>query len=407
MGRQQGRPDPDVKKVDQDQGSEDTQKVAMEVEEKDEVISAPKERVMDVVCFNCGDIGHFSTGCSEARCCFICRQENHVVDQCPKWQKSQLPAQFYGSACRGLGFYHIDVQPREGRFRHWKGLDNFGVLTIEQGDIEEKKIIDHLKNLFDDKWEWRLRQEDEYPYIIRFPPQKRVEDLVVGEATLFHLRGTRILASLEPWNGDVEPMGHLEDVWVQIKGIPPKWADWWTIKDVASSLGMLVEVDWSALFTSFFSNVRVRIKCKNPSRVPRERVYKIGGACYPISFLMEGVEQLGAAPNDEDGNGGGEVPKGDDDGPGGNEDNTKGDEDETKEDEGLEEDDLLDELPDNEKEKRGNGQSSKTNNQGCQFTGKKVALDATGNVSGGQSGKKQARRSLDFLTGWMMWAGNR
>jgi len=68
---------------------------------------------------------------------------------------------------------------------------------------------------------------------------------------------------------------------------------------------------------------------------------------------------------------------------------------------------LDDELPDNEKEKRVNGQSSKTNNQGCQFTGKKVALDATGNVSGGQSGKKQARRSLDFLTGWMMWAGNR
>lgn len=60
---------------------------------------------------------------------------------------------------------------------------------------------------------------------------------------------------------------------------------------------------------------------------------------------------------------------------------------------------LDDELPDNEKEKRGNGQSSKTNNQGCQSTGKKVALDATGNVSGGQSGKKQARRSLDFLAG--------
>lgn len=56
-----------MKKVDRDQGSEDTQKVAMEIEEKDEVISAPKERIMDVVCFNCGDIGHFSTGCSKAR----------------------------------------------------------------------------------------------------------------------------------------------------------------------------------------------------------------------------------------------------------------------------------------------------------------------------------------------------
>jgi hypothetical protein len=78
---------------------------------------------------------------------------------------------------------------------------------------------------------------------VRFPPAKRVENLVVGSASLFYLNKTRVMASLKSWNGDIEPISLLSEVWIQIRGIPPKWVDWWTIKDIASSLGMLVEVD--------------------------------------------------------------------------------------------------------------------------------------------------------------------
>lgn len=385
VGRQQARADQGMKKVEPDQISDETQKVAMEVEEKGEIVSTPKDKIMDVVCFNCGDVGHYSTAYNRARCCFICRQEGHVVDKCPEWKKSQTVAQFYGSACKGLGFYHIDVEPRGGRFRHWKGLENFGVLTIEQGDIEEAKIYDHLKNLFDDKWEWKLRQEDEYTYIIRFPPQKRVEDLVVGQATLFYLRGTDVLASLKPWTGDVEPIGQLEEVWVQVKGIPPKWADWWTIKDVVSSLGLLTEVDWAVMFSSFFSNVRIKIKCKNPTRVPKERVYELGGYCYLISFLTEGVEQIGEPTDNDDGKGDDDDAKGDDKGP-------KESEDEPKSDEDPEEDDLLDDEPpepENNTDKK--GKMDKSKDKGGQVSGKKMVQNP------GASSSKSVRRSLEFL----------
>jgi hypothetical protein len=53
------------------------------------------------------------------------------------------------------------------------------------------------------------------------------------------------------WNADVEPVGNLVDVWVQIKGMPPKWVDWVSIKEMASSLGLMVEVDWHTLLTAF------------------------------------------------------------------------------------------------------------------------------------------------------------
>lgn len=144
---------------------------------------------------------------------------------------------------------------------------------------------------------------------MRFPPHKKVEDLVVGEATLFYLEGTNVLASRKPWNGDVEPIGRLEEVWVQIKGIPPKWTDWWTIKDVASSLGLLAEVDWTTLFSTFFSTARVKIKCKDPVKIPKERVYEMGCSCFLVTFTAEGVEQIDDLSGDNDGKGDGMMEK--------------------------------------------------------------------------------------------------
>jgi len=63
------------------------------------------------------------------------------------------------------------------------------------------------------------------------------------------------------------------DVWVQITGIPPKWVDWNTMREVASSLGIMVEVDWHAIFDSFFSLVRVKIQCKDPTNIPSRRLF--------------------------------------------------------------------------------------------------------------------------------------
>jgi hypothetical protein len=58
-------------------------------------------------------------------------------------------------------------------------------------------------------------------YIVRFPPHKKVENLIIGKKSLFNLNKTGVVASLRVWDGDVEPIGSLVDVWVQITGYPP------------------------------------------------------------------------------------------------------------------------------------------------------------------------------------------
>jgi hypothetical protein len=182
-----------------------------------------------------------------------------MVDVCPEWKKPAQTAQYSGSASKGLGFCYIDVEDRFDRFRHWVGMDNFGVITIEEGDIDEEGILENLRELFDKNWKWQLKKSDEYKYIVRFPPDRKVENLVIGKASVFDLNRAGVVGSLSVWNGEVEPIESLIDVWVQIQGIPPKWVDWKTLWEVSSSLGRMIEVDWQELFNSFFSTVRVKI----------------------------------------------------------------------------------------------------------------------------------------------------
>jgi hypothetical protein len=79
-----------------------------------------------------------------------------------------------------------------------------------------------------------------------------------------------VLVSLSAWTCDIDPYDALDDVWVQMSGIPPIWSNWRTFKQISFSLGKLLEVDWNSLFTSFFGMVRVKIACKDVSKIPKK-----------------------------------------------------------------------------------------------------------------------------------------
>jgi hypothetical protein len=61
------------------------------------------------------------------------------------------------------------------------------------------------------------------------------------------------------WIGDIEPFGMLQEVWVQMKGIPPRRCHWKTFAQIASGFGLMIEVDWSTLFKTFRRSVLERL----------------------------------------------------------------------------------------------------------------------------------------------------
>jgi hypothetical protein len=97
-----------------------------------------------------------------------------------------------------------------------------------------------------------------------------------------------------------------------MSGIPPKWSNWRTFRQISSSLGKILEVDWNSLFTNFIGMVRVKIACKDVTRIPKKRMYEMKENIYLVQFKVEGSKGQKADDGGEDGN---------DDDPGNGEDN--------------------------------------------------------------------------------------
>jgi hypothetical protein len=70
---------------------------------------------------------------------------------------------------------------------------------------------------------------------------------------------------------------------------------------IASGLGLLLEVDWASLFKTFYEKVRVKIACRDPRKILAERLYELDKKLYLICFLVEGGEQNEGEPSNTNG----------------------------------------------------------------------------------------------------------
>ena len=77
---------------------------------------------------------------------------------------------------------------------------------------------------------------------------------------------------------------------------------------IASGFGLLVDVDWSTLFKTFYEVVRLKIACRDPSKIPTERLYEMQRCLFLISFSVEdlGNPAVGKVDGGDDGDEGGD-----------------------------------------------------------------------------------------------------
>lgn len=93
--------------------------------------------------------------------------------------------------------------------------------------------------------------------------------------------------SFANWLGEVPPYDSLSETWVVIEGLPPKWYSWHVFVQVATILGVLVNVDWHLIFRSFYEKVRVQVAVRDPKKIPADRVVEINHELYLLKFTVE------------------------------------------------------------------------------------------------------------------------
>jgi hypothetical protein len=95
------------------------------------------------------------------------------------------------------------------------------------------------------------------------------------------------------WVGNLDHFSEMKEVWIQMECIPPKWCDCKIFAQITSGLDLLLDVDWASLFKFFYEKVRLKIACRNPSKIPVERLFELDKKLYLVNILVEGVEQEG------------------------------------------------------------------------------------------------------------------
>lgn len=134
------------------------------------------ERYKDMVCFTCGDPGHYVGNCIQAKICFICGLEGHNVNNCAAWTQPHPVATFFGSSALGLGFYHIDAPV--GREANWVNFRNCGEVWVMKGEISKEDLIKNLSGIFckTRQWSWQVRALSEKKFLVRSPPGRMLRN---------------------------------------------------------------------------------------------------------------------------------------------------------------------------------------------------------------------------------------
>jgi hypothetical protein len=88
-----------------------------------------------------------------------------------------------------LGFYHIDVT--EVDTTRWLNLTNCGVVKIIKGSISLLELKKELLDIFYRNWSWQITELTPCKFLVRFPPHRKVADIMSMSSFNLKRRGFR------------------------------------------------------------------------------------------------------------------------------------------------------------------------------------------------------------------------
>jgi hypothetical protein len=86
-----------------------------------------------------------------------------------------------------------------------------------------------------------------------------------------NLKKKGVNVSFINWEGEA-PYEEFKEVWVNMEGILFKYLTWKVIAQVSSTIGVLVDVDWTVIFKSVYKKVRIKVFARDSKKNSKQTV---------------------------------------------------------------------------------------------------------------------------------------
>jgi hypothetical protein len=171
-------------------------------------------------------------------------------------------------------------------------------VVVNEGEISEKELEQNFNEMWKVKWFWQIRRLSKKRFLVRFPPNKRIKDLV--EYPFVNLNKKGVNVSFTNWEGEAEPYEEFMEVWVNVEGIPCKYLTWRVIAQVPSTIGVLVDVDWHVIFKSLYKKIRIKVSPKDSEMIPPSKLFEFKQCFFLVTFDVEKTSNGGGNNDDDD-----------------------------------------------------------------------------------------------------------
>jgi hypothetical protein len=117
-----------------------------------------------------------------------------------------------------------------------------------------------------------------------------------------NLKKKGVNVSFINWEGEAEPYEEFKEVWVNVEGIPCKYLTWRVIAQLASTIGVLVDVDWPVIFKSLYKKIRIKVSPRDSEMIPPSKLFEFEQCFFLVTFDVEKTSDGGENNDDDAGN---------------------------------------------------------------------------------------------------------
>ncbi|CAO2189408.1 unnamed protein product [Urochloa humidicola] len=228
-------------------------------------------------CRWCGQEGHHQANFTNAPMCFRCKNSGHVASQCPQIQGCKM--RMLGFGFPGHGFYSLQIPETKAS----QTSENMACIEIVNGQATSERVEEGLKQLIDDKWDWKVRQITDSQYLAEFPNKVMLTAFSKSKGVEFAAHN--IFAKVMKSSVESTASSILQSGWVKLYNIPPKYRNEDVVRVVAELAGVVEVIDELSIIRD--GPVRVKITGRNINSLKGIVEVFFGKTGHEIKFIAE------------------------------------------------------------------------------------------------------------------------